>query len=122
MRLLVDTHVWLWWLAGEPLAKNAADAIAEPGNEVWLSSASVWEATIKASLGKLEVPTGALAASHGFDELPIGWAHAEAIRELPLHHRDPFDRMIIAQSQVESMTIVTRDRRFDAYEVQLIGA
>lgn len=122
MRLLVDTHVWLWWLAGEPLSKKAADLVADPVSEVWLSSASVWEAAIKASLGKLDVPEGALDASLGFDELAIRWAHAEAVKELPLHHRDPFDRMIIAQAQVESMTVVTRDHKFDAYEVQLVAA
>ena len=122
MRLLVDTHVWLWWLAGEPLSKKAADLVADPVSEVWLSSASVWEAAIKASLGKLDVPEGALDASLGFDELAIRWAHAEAVKELPLHHRDPFDRMIIAQAQVESMTVVTRDHQFDAYVVQLVTA
>ncbi len=122
MKLLLDTHTWLWWLAGELLSSEAADAIANPDNDVCLSSVSVWEAMIKASLGKLDVPDDLIAASAQFEEMPVSWAHAEAVRGLPLHHRDPFDRLLIAQAQVEEAQVVTRDRAFGAYDVEVLWA
>ena len=122
MKLLLDTHVWLWWLAGEPLSSGAADAISNADNDVYLSSVSVWEAMIKASIGKLDVPADLMDASTQFDELPVTWAHAAAVRELPLHHRDPFDRLLIAQARVESATLVTRDCTFEAYGVDVTWA
>ena len=123
MRLLVDTHVLLWWLNDDPLAPEAAAAIADPTNQVFASAASVWEATIKRALGKLELD-GSLAdaaESSGFTPIPVTVAHAEAAGDLPDLHRDPFGRMLIAQAIVESLTVITRDRTIGAYDVTTMG-
>jgi len=122
MRLLLDTHALLWWLGGSPLADAARERIAEPTTLVAVSAASIWEASIKASLGKLRLP-GSLAvavADNGFEPLPISLRHAEAAGALPRHHRDPFDRMLIAQAVAEGLTIVTRDPAFADYEVDVL--
>ena len=89
MRLLLDTHVLIWWAADDPVAR--ADEIADPANEVFVSAVSVWEAEIKAAVGKLEVSIDLAsgAREHGFAELPIGFAHAVEAARLPAHHRDP---------------------------------
>lgn len=119
MNLLLDTHALLWWLADAPLEREAAEAIADPGTLVAVSAASVWEAVIKASIGKLQVP-GPLdqaAADEGFDPLPVSLAHAERAGRLPMHHRDPFDRMLVAQAIAEGLTVVTRDPAFALYDV-----
>ena len=123
MKLLLDTHTVLWWLADAELAEEALDAIADPGNLVLVSAASVWEASLKASLGKLDVPESieVAFADDGFEPLPIDFRHAERAGGLPGHHRDPFDRMLIAQAQIEDLTIVTRDRAFAPYEVAVLG-
>ncbi len=122
MNLLLDTHTLLWWLAGRPLADDARDRIADAGTLVAVSAASIWEAAIKASLGKLRVPSSLADAvvDNGFEPLAISLAHAEAAGALPPHHRDPFDRMLIAQARAEGLTIVTRDPAFDAYEVAVL--
>jgi PIN domain nuclease of toxin-antitoxin system len=122
MRLLLDTHVFIWWRANDPrLRKKAVDAIAR-GSVVFVSAASVWEAAIKQSLGRLELPesvdAGALAS--GFTRLPIGFSHAAAIATLPRHHNDPFDRMLVAQAIAERLTLVTHDRRFEPYGLDII--
>lgn len=119
MKLLLDTHALLWWLAGEPLAPAATRAIADAGNLVAVSSASVWEIAIKASIGKLEVDDDIVLAIHDgrFEPLPVTIDHAAAVRALPHHHRDPFDRMLIAQARLEGLTIATRDPAFASYEV-----
>lgn len=112
MRLLIDTHVFLWWCADDRRL-SAADrgAIGDAANEVYLSAASVWEMTIKEALGRLRVPepVSAAALRLGFEPLPVTFEHAEATAQLPPRHRDPFDRMLIAQAQIESLTLVTRD-------------
>jgi PIN domain nuclease of toxin-antitoxin system len=120
--LLLDTHTVLWWLAGDPLAPEAAERIADPRRLVVLSAASVWEIAIKSAAGKLRADDdliGHLEAS-GFEPLPISWHHAERAGSLPPHHRDPFDRMLIAQAQIEGLTIVSRDRAFAAYDVAVL--
>ena len=124
MRLLLDTHALLWWLAGDPsLTKAACDAIADEANAVFVSAATAWEISIKHHLGKLPGATALVAdiseaiLSQGFAELPISVRHAQAAGALPGTHRDPFDRMLIAQTNLETMTLVSMDRIFDRYGV-----
>jgi len=114
--LLLDTHALLWWLAGE-LDADAVDRIADPSTFVAVSAASVWEVEIKRAIGKLEAPPGiaAQAVAEGFEALPMTFAHAERAGTLPPHHRDPFDRMLAAQCEVEGLTLVTRDPVFGRY-------
>lgn len=118
MTLLLDTHVLIWWLMQpERLSAAARDAIASGGNIVFVSAASVWEMEIKSRLGKLAMPDDldAQMRRERFTELPIRIAHARAMAELPLLHRDPFDRMLVAQSRVETLTLVTTDPLVLAY-------
>lgn len=123
-RLLLDTHVFLWW-RGIPaeLRKEARTAIAE-AEIVFVSAATAWEAAIKSSLGRLELPATVEEGveESGFERLPVTFAHAERVAHLPLHHRDPFDRMLVAQAQVEELTLVTRDEGLRAYEVEMMEA
>ena len=121
MNLLVDTCTLLWWVNGNLLSPDASQAIADPGNRVWVSAASVWEIGIKQSLGKLTV-RGDLDAvvDEDFEHLPITFAHARRAAQLPRHHRDPFDRMLVAQAQAEDLTLATRDRRISSYDVTLL--
>lgn len=123
MTLLLDTHILLWWLADDPLLPPAArDAIASPGHEVLVSAASVWEIAIKRVAGRLEAPDDLLDVLDLGDilTLPITVADALAAAELPAHHSDPFDRMLIAQARSGDLTLVSVDRRFSQYEVKLL--
>jgi PIN domain nuclease of toxin-antitoxin system len=124
LRLLLDTHVLIWWARDEPLAPAAHEAIASPTNEVSVSAASVWEAGIKVTLGKLRLGRDLAdeTARHGFTELSVTFAHARAASQLQPHHRDPFDRMLVAQAQLEGLTLVTRDPAFRPYRVPLLAA
>ena len=119
MRLLLDTHVLLWWLADDrKLAKPAREIIANPDNDVHVSSASVWEAAIKAALGRLEIELDDLEdaiVQNGFRPLPVGFRHAITAGRLPSVHRDPFDRMLVAQASVEELRVVSHDRIFERY-------
>lgn len=120
MRLLLDTHALLWSLAEpERIAEDARTAIEDGRNEVLVSAASAWEVAIKRAMGKLEAPDdlGAEIDAAAFGSLAITVEHALAAGALPLHHRDPFDRMLVAQATLEGLTIVTRDPRFEPYEV-----
>jgi PIN domain nuclease of toxin-antitoxin system len=122
MRLLLDTHALLWWLADEGLTNQARDAIADPANLVMVSAASAWEISIKKALGKLSAP-GDLEQqvdASGFIALPISVAHGLAAGQLRRHHDDPFDRMLIAQALAEGLTIVTHDKRFADYNVAML--
>jgi PIN domain nuclease of toxin-antitoxin system len=124
LRLLADTHVLIWWSSGKRLTEAAADAIRSPDNQVFVSAASVWEAEIKATLGKLrlEADLRRELEEHGFVAVEITVGHAMRAARLPLHHQDPFDRMLVAQAQLESLTLVTRDPRFRAYDVPVLPA
>ncbi len=124
MRLLLDTHVLLWWLADIEISEEAFQAIADPENEVHVSPVSTWEIAIKAALGKLKAPQNLLEgiAVNGFEPLTIKLAHGLEAGVLPPHHRDPFDRMLIAQARLDELTLVTRDARFADYGVRYIAA
>jgi PIN domain nuclease of toxin-antitoxin system len=123
MKLLLDTHVLLWALADSPkLSRKLREKIRDPTNDVLVSAATVWEIEIKKRLGKLSVPDNLLEfiEASDFTPLPINFAHAMAAEALPLHHTDPFDRMLIAQARQENFVLVSRDRRFEAYQVDLL--
>ncbi|MFV0434835.1 MAG: type II toxin-antitoxin system VapC family toxin [Leucobacter sp.] len=122
MRLLLDTHVLLWWLADDPrLASRHRELISLGENLVYVSSISVAEISIKVSLGKLEAPAEIVDAvtAGGFEVLAFEARHAERLRGLPWHHRDPFDRMLVAQAQVEDLTLLSADARVREYEVEV---
>lgn len=127
MRLLLDTHVLLWW-HHEPsrLSETAHDAISDLDNEVFLSVVNGWEVQIKAQLGKLILakPLNIILeqkqSTNNFRLLPITMDHVHALDHLPLHHRDPFDRLLVAQAQHERMTLVTHDPKLSAYTVPLL--
>jgi PIN domain nuclease of toxin-antitoxin system len=124
MRLLLDTHVLLWWLEGHTMSETALTAIADPGNEVFVSPASIWEISIKREQGKLRIEDGFLQVlnENAFVMLPISWGHALRAGSLPLHHRDPFDRMLVAQAEQETLTLVTRDEALFRYEIDCLVA
>ncbi len=127
MRLLIDTECWLWcFLAPERLNGKAQQLIADERNEILLSAVSAWEIAIKAALGKLSLPeeptryVPTRLADQGMLSMPVEQAHALRVYDLPPHHKDPFDRLLIAQAQVEGLPILTSDRAFARYEVSLI--
>ncbi len=122
---MLDTHTALWALsAPDRLDPVVRDAIADPRNVVAVSAVSAWEVEIKRALGTLTAPVGfaTTCIERGFDELPISFEHAEAICGLPLHHADPFDRMLIAQAITEGMELVSDDRVFALYDIRLVPA
>lgn len=122
--LLLDTGALIWWDTNDPRLGGRARAAITDASDVYVSSASAWEIVIKSALGKLHTvrhPTAAVADG-GFQELPVTFAHAEAVRALPRHHADPFDRLIIAAAGVEGCTIVTSDEKFALYGVPLLDA
>ena len=120
MRLLLDTHAVIWWLRESPrLSRGAAALLNDEANPLVLSAAVTWEVRTKQAIGKLaEVDSFDLFEEAGATMLPITHVHAETAAALPLHHRDPFDRLLIAQAQVEDAVIVTADPAFAAYDVR----
>jgi PIN domain nuclease of toxin-antitoxin system len=121
--LLLDTHVLIWWDEGRRLAPEARRAIEE-ADAVYVSAATAWEVAIKIGLGRLR-PTRTVEEAtreSGFLELPVTFRHAERVAALPAHHHDPFDRLLVAQAEVEELTVVTRDPVFGRYPVAVIGA
>ncbi|HEX9961981.1 MAG TPA: type II toxin-antitoxin system VapC family toxin [Pyrinomonadaceae bacterium] len=126
MRLLIDTHILIWFLEGAKLlSKSRRQIIAEPQNDIFVSIASLWEIAIKISLGKL-ILTKPLAdvikqiAVEDIEVLPIAPEHALQVSVLPFHHRDPFDRIIIAQAQVENLPVMTNDGEFGNYTIKIL--
>jgi PIN domain nuclease of toxin-antitoxin system len=126
VRLLLDTHVWLWWLGDDRrLGRRARQALGNPRSEVYVSAASAWEIAIKMSLGKLRVQKADLEAeiaANGFLELPIKTRHALAAGRLPPVHEDPFDRMLVAQARVEDLAVVSANPLFEGYGVSVLEA
>ncbi|HET6576985.1 MAG TPA: type II toxin-antitoxin system VapC family toxin [Gemmatimonadales bacterium] len=123
MNLLLDTHVLLWWDEGRRISAEARQAIEE-ADTVYVSAASAWEIAIKTGLGRLR-PTRTVdeaVRESGFLELPITFLHAQRLTALPTHHRDPFDRLLVAQAEVEELTLVTRDPVFAGYQLPVIVA
>jgi PIN domain nuclease of toxin-antitoxin system len=125
VRLLLDSHVLIWWLADDPrLRTEARAAVASDDSFVAVSAATAWELSIKIAAGKLKVP-GNLElqlAQTGFSYLPVTVEHGFLAGSLPPHHADPFDRMLVAQAQLEGLTLVTRDPRIAAYGVATLQA
>ena len=125
MRILLDTHLILWWLANSPsLSEQARILISDPENTVFVSAVSLWEIWLKESLGKLRLPPDfeSKLTAESFENLPLTAAQARQVASLPWHHRDPFDRMLVAQAQCEDLTLVTRDARCQKYEVSVLPA
>jgi PIN domain nuclease of toxin-antitoxin system len=125
MNLLLDTNVLLWWLDDHPsLSPRAKSVIADGSNLVFVSTAVIWEIRIKQALGKLEIPAyfRKVLDQQGFELLDITTDHAYAVGDLPTHHRDPFDRMLVAQAKLERLTLVTGDRRLKRFHTSLISA
>ena len=125
MILSLDTHVLLWWLADDPrLSHTARAAISTGANLVFVSAAAAWEIVIKSALGKLDVPSNLEAAltANRFEPLPITIPHSLAVANLPHHHNDPFDRLLIAQAKVEGLTLVTGDEQIKRYDVAIMEA
>ena len=123
MRFLVDTHALLWAL-GEPstLSRQARAALADPSNLIVVSSASLWECAIKASIGKLDLPEDFFDSipEAGYEVMPIRISHLNVYRTLPMHHRDPFDRMLVAQASAEALTLISRDPDIAKYDVAVL--
>jgi PIN domain nuclease of toxin-antitoxin system len=118
LRLLLDTHAALWWLADdERLGPTAVEYLTDGSNEVLLSAAVVWEVAINRALGKLDVPDdfAVTLLGAGATGLPVTLQHASAVGDLPAHHRDPFDRMLIAQARLENAVLVSHDEALRAY-------
>jgi len=125
MNLLLDTHVLLWWMNGDKtLAREAAEAIADGNNMVCVSAATVWEIVIKQAIGKLDLPLEfqEVLVRQPFRFLAVTHEHAIRVGTLPMRHRDPFDRMLVAQSLVEGLTLVTRDEAIRRYDARLLIA
>ena len=125
MILSLDTHVLLWWLADNAtLSQITRTEISDGKNLVFVRAAAAWEMVIKSALGKLDIPSDLEAAltANRFQPLPITIPHALAVADLPHHHNDPFDRLLIAQAKVEGLTLVTRDEQIKKYDVSIMEA
>lgn len=124
MRILLDSHVALWWLEGGASLGSRCRQVIEHADEAYFSVVTPWELGINRALGKLATPDGLVdeLRSGGFIPLAISSEHAERAPELPDHHRDPFDRMLVAQAQLEALALVTADAIMAAYDVELIDA
>jgi PIN domain nuclease of toxin-antitoxin system len=121
-RLLLDTHTFIWWDNGK--LSRRVTALIQDAEEVYVSAATVWEMAIKASLGKLTIKAevAPAIADNGFLPLPIAVAHADRVRTLPFFHRDPFDRLLVAQAGMEALGLVSSDPKLRPYDVELVWA
>lgn len=123
MRLLLDTHIFLWIVTNDPRLSARARRLISAADERFVSSASIWEAAIKAGLGKLDIDVGKLVRSigaSGIRELPVRAVRGAAVRDLPHHHRDPFDRLLVAQARHEPLQLVTADALLARYGLSLV--
>jgi PIN domain nuclease of toxin-antitoxin system len=123
MKLLLDTHILIWWLSQDRrLSQPETDIITDPDNLIFVSAATAWEIAVKRMIGKLEAPDDlpAALAANNFLELPITIEHSQKLYQLPLHHNDPFDRIMVAQAMSEDLTFMTRDAKIALYEVRTI--
>ncbi len=124
MTLLLDTHLVLWWMAGEAsrISKKALAALGSDGIEPVVSAVTVWEAAIKRGLGKLDSPDDLLPQLEGagVELLPVTARHADLVASLPLHHRDPFDRLLVAQATLENLPVVSDDAALRRYDIEVI--
>ena len=121
-RCLLDTHVLLWWLSDDlQLGERARQMIRDPRNQIFVSAASTWEISIKSALGKLDVPADidSVVEDEGFSKLPISLYHGQLAGQLPSIHRDPFDRMLIAQAQSEGLILMTADETIPQYKLRV---
>lgn len=124
MRLLLDTHIYLWLVGDDPKLTSSARRLIRESDDVFVSSASIWEIAIKVSLGKLSADVATLSAfvrNSGLSELAIRSSHAVQVRNLPLLHRDPFDRMLVAQAVYEGLQLLTADRNLTRYSTLVIA-
>jgi PIN domain nuclease of toxin-antitoxin system len=121
-RLLLDTHIFLWRQANDRRLKFPARTAIASADIVFVSAASAWEAAIKIALGRLSIPNTIESGvkESGFEQLPILFSHAEAAGALPVHHQDPFDRMLVAQALIEHLTLVSHDRCLAQYDVPIL--
>ncbi len=125
MKFLLDTHILLWWLEDNPrLSADIKETIRNPDNLILVSAATVWEMSIKKSLGKLDIPDDLLEIlkKNKFEILTITAAHGLKVGNLPHHHKDPFDRMLIAQALCERLTVISKDEKFTLYNLPLLLA
>ena len=117
---LLDTHVLIWWLENNPkLSREGYDLINNGENNIYISSATIWEISIKSSLNKLKIASNYLdiLRKNNFLDLNINFTHTVNVENLPYHHHDPFDRMLITQAKIENLTIITHDQKFSRYDV-----
>lgn len=125
MKILIDTHILLWWLMNDAtLTSDSRSIIQNPKNTIFVSSVSAWEIAIKKALGKLQAPDDldkAIARSH-FQSLAMTIPHALGVTSLPTHHYDPFDRMLISQAKIEGCSLMTRDGRMGKYDIPILWA
>ena len=124
-RLLLDTHALIWWLSDvSELDQSARAQIADPRNDIFVSAITGWEIAVNRAKGRITAPQNlaAVVEERGFIHLPLTFHHAEQAGDLPIHHRDPFDRFLIAQAQAEGLVIVTRDARIPLYGVRTLAA
>jgi PIN domain nuclease of toxin-antitoxin system len=123
MKLLLDTHILIWWLSQERrLSQSEIDLITDSDNFIFVSAATAWEIAVKKMIGKLEAPDDlpAALAINNFLELPITIEHSQNLYRLPLHHNDPFDRIMVAQAMSEDLTFMTRDPKIALYDIKII--
>jgi PIN domain nuclease of toxin-antitoxin system len=121
LRILLDTHALLWWLEGDPrIGRQAHDLIADPAHDILVSIASLWEIAVKVRVGKLEADILAAINAQGFETLEIRPEHLEELVRLPMHHRNPFDHLLMAQAIAEGLTLLSEDQHVSAYPVALV--